>query len=149
MTHIIQAIDDRFLNYFVLAFFVGVALFIMYYVFKHHGGMIEGLANRNKKDELDTSDNDIVAVAKRQKETTEKINESLNMDQHYNNYNEIITHTHDWINAKIVGSLKGLTQKIQTGDADMDDIVKHMNDLNTMKKFRGTLEECTAYIDSH
>ena len=34
------------------------------------------------------------------------------------------------------------------GEGKMEDIVRHMNELNTMNKFKVTLEECARYIDS-
>ena len=114
--------------------------------------MIEGLANRNSKksgsDPLeDDNDGDIITIAKRQEELTTKTQKSLNMDSHYNHYNKIIENMDEWVNAKIVNSLKNVSREVH-GEGKMEDIVRHMNELNTMNKFKVTLEECARYIDT-
>ncbi len=118
--------------------------------------MIEGLGNRNSKkggsgsgtDPLeDENDGDIITIAKRQEELTTKTQKSLNMDSHYNHYNKIISNMDEWVNAKIVNSLKSVSREVH-GEGKMEDIIRHMNELNTMNKFKLTLEECARYIDS-
>ena len=116
--------------------------------------MIEGLANRNSKkggsgsDPLeDENDGDIITIAKRQEELTTKTQKSLNMDSHYNHYNKIIENMDEWVNAKIVNSLKNVSREVH-GEGKMEDIVRHMNELNTMNKFKLTLEDCAKYIDT-
>jgi hypothetical protein len=71
----------------------------------------------------------------------------LNMDSHYSHYSKIIENMDEWVNAKIVNSLKNVSREVH-GEGKMEDIIRHMNELNTMNKFKLTLEDCTRYIDS-
>ena len=141
---------DTLAKYVVLGIFVVLALVAVQYIFRNHIGMIEGLANRKSKstDPLeDENDGDIITIAKRQEELTAKTQKSLNMDSHYNHYNKIIENMDEWVNAKIVNSLKNVSREVH-GEGKMEDIVRHMNELNTMNKFKLTLEDCARYIDS-
>ena len=145
---------DTLAKYVVLGIFLILALVAIQYIFRNQLGMIEGLANRNSKkgsgntDPLeDENDGDIITIAKRQEELTTKTQKSLNMDSHYNHYNKIIENMDQWVNAKIVNSLKNVSREVH-GEGKMEDIVRHMNELNTMNKFKVTLEECARYIDS-
>ena len=145
---------DSLAKYIVLGIFLILALVAIQYIFRNQLGIIEGLANRNSKkggsggDPLeDDNDGDIITIAKRQEELTTKTQKSLNMDSHYNHYNKIIENMDEWVNAKIVNSLKNVSREVH-GEGKMEDIVRHMNELNTMNKFKVTLEECARYIDS-
>jgi len=145
---------DSLAKYVVLGIFIIIALVAIQYIFRNQIGMIEGLANRNsKKGGLDTepleddNDGDIITIAKRQEELTTKTQKSLNMDAHYNHYNKIIENMDEWVNAKIVNSLKNVSREVH-GEGKMEDIIRHMNELNTMNKFKLTLEECARYIDT-
>jgi hypothetical protein len=145
---------DTLAKYVVLGIFLILALVAIQYIFRNQIGMIEGLANRNsKKGGLDTdpledeNDGDIITIAKRQEELTAKTQKSLNMDSHYNHYNKIIENMDEWVNAKIVNSLKNVSREVH-GEGKMEDIIRHMNELNTMNKFKLTLEECARYIDT-
>jgi len=146
---------DTLAKYVVLGIFLILALVAIQYIFRNQLGMIEGLSNRNSKkgsgsgsDPLeDENDGDIITIAKRQEELTTKTQKSLNMDSHYNHYNKIIENMDQWVNAKIVNSLKNVSREVH-GEGKMEDIVRHMNELNTMNKFKVTLEECARYIDS-
>ena len=145
---------DTLAKYVVLGIFLILALVAIQYIFRNQIGMIEGLATRNSKkgsgntDPLeDENDGDIITIAKRQEELTTKTQKSLNMDSHYNHYNKIIENMDQWVNAKIVNSLKNVSREVH-GEGKMEDIVRHMNELNTMNKFKLTLEECARYIDS-
>ena len=147
-----QDTTDTLAKYVVLGIFLILALVTIQYIFRNQLGMIEGLANRNSKksgsDPLeDDNDGDIITIAKRQEELTTKTQKSLNMDSHYNHYNKIIENMDQWVNAKIVNSLKNVSREVH-GEGKMEDIVRHMNELNTMNKFKVTLEECARYIDS-
>jgi hypothetical protein len=149
-----QDTTDTLAKYVVLGIFLILALVAIQYIFRNQLGMIEGLANRNSKkggsgsDPLeDDNDGDIITIAKRQEELTTKTQKSLNMDSHYNHYNKIIENMDEWVNAKIVNSLKNVSQEVH-GEGKMEDIVRHMNELNTMNKFKLTLEECARYIDT-
>jgi hypothetical protein len=149
-----QDTTDTLAKYVVLGIFLILALVAIQYIFRNQLGMVEGLANRNSKkggsgsDPLeDDNDGDIITIAKRQEELTTKTQKSLNMDSHYNHYNKIIENMDQWVNAKIVNSLKNVSQEVH-GEGKMEDIVRHMNELNTMNKFKLTLEECARYIDS-
>jgi len=145
---------DTLAKYVVLGIFLILALVAIQYIFRNQLGMIEGLANRNSKkgssggDPLeDENDGDIITIAKRQEELTTKTQKSLNMDSHYTHYNKIIENMDQWVNAKIVNSLKNVSREVH-GEGKMEDIVRHMNELNTMNKFKLTLEDCARYIDS-
>ena len=141
---------DTLAKYVVLGIFLILALVAIQYIFRNQLGMIEGLANRNSKsnDPLeDNNDGDIITIAKRQEELTTKTQKSLNMDSHYNHYNKIIENMDEWVNAKIVNSLKNVSREVH-GEGKMEDIVRHMNELNTMNKFKLTLEDCARYIDT-
>jgi hypothetical protein len=145
---------DSLAKYVVLGIFLILALVTIQYIFRNHIGMIEGLTNRNSKkgsgnnDPLeDENDGDIITIAKRQEELATKTQKSLNMDSHYNHYNKIIENMDEWVNAKIVNSLKNVSRDVH-GEGKMEDIIRHMNELNTMNKFKLTLEECARYIDT-
>ena len=143
---------DSLAKYVVLGIFLILALVAIQYIFRNQLGMIEGLANRKSNkgntDPLeDENEGDIITIAKRQEELTAKTHKSLNMDSHYNHYNKIIENMDQWVNAKIVNSLKNVSREVH-GEGKMEDIVRHMNELNTMNKFKVTLEECARYIDS-
>ena len=141
---------DSLAKYVVLGIFLILALVTIQYIFRNQLGMIEGLATRktNKSDPLeDENEGDIITIAKRQEELTTKTQKSLNMDSHYNHYNKIIDNMDQWVNAKIVNSLKSVSREVH-GEGKMEDIIRHMNELNTMNKFKVTLEECARYIDS-
>jgi hypothetical protein len=143
---------DTLAKYVVLGVFIIVALVTIQYIFRNHIGMIEGLTTRNSKkgatDPLeDENDGDIITIAKRQEELAAKTQKSLNMYSHYNHYNKIIENMDQWVNAKIVNSLKNVSREVH-GEGKMEDIIRHMNELNTMNKFKLTLEECARYIDS-
>ena len=146
---------DTLAKYVVLGIFLILALVAIQYIFRNQLGMIEGLSNRNSKkggsggsDPLeDENDGDIITIAKRQEEFATKTQKSLNMDSHYNHYNKIIENMDEWVNAKIVNSLKNVSREVH-GEGKMEDIVRHMNELNTMNKFKLTLEDCARYIDT-
>ena len=141
---------DTLAKYVVLGIFIILALVTIQYIFRNQLGMIEGLATRktNKSDPLeDENDGDIITIAKRQEELTTKTQKSLNMDSHYNHYNKIIENMDEWVNAKIVNSLKSVSREVH-GEGKMEDIIRHMNELNTMNKFKVTLEDCARYIDT-
>ena len=149
-----QDSTDTLAKYVVLGIFIILALVAVQYIFRNQIGMIEGLANRNSKrgsggtEPLeDENDGDIITIAKRQEELTTKTQKSLNMDSHYNHYNKIIENMDEWVNAKIVNSLKNVSREVH-GEGKMEDIIRHMNELNTMNKFKVTLEECARYIDT-
>lgn len=143
---------DGLAKYVVLGIFLILALVTIQYIFRNHIGMIEGLTNRNSKKDKgnpleDENDGDIITIAKRQEELAAKTQKSLNMDSHYNHYNKIIENMDEWVNAKIVNSLKNVSREVH-GEGKMEDIIRHMNELNTMNKFKLTLEECARYIDT-
>jgi len=143
---------DSLAKYVVLGIFLILALVAIQYIFRNQIGMIEGLTNRNTKKNNDNpledeNDGDIITIAKRQEEFATKTQKSLNMDSHYNHYNKIIENMDEWVNAKIVNSLKNVSREVH-GEGKMEDIVRHMNELNTMNKFKLTLEDCARYIDT-
>ena len=111
---------DTLAKYVVLGIFIILALVAIQYIFRNQLGMIEGLANRNSKkgggggsEPLDDeNDGDIITIAKRQEEFATKTHKSLNMDSHYNHYNKIIENMDQWVNAKIVNSLKNVSREV-------------------------------------
>jgi hypothetical protein len=144
--------SDSWVKYAVFFFFIALAVLAVSFIFKQHVGFVEGLANNGRKPGSspldDTTDNDIVTIAQKQKETAEQAHNSLHVDTHYEHYNEIINNMDEWVNAKIVNSLKNVSHQIQN-EGKIEDIIKHMDELNTMKKFRMTLDDCAKYIDTH
>lgn len=144
---------DTLAKYVVLGIFLIIALVAIQYIFRNHIGMIEGLTNQKSKKKSgdnpldDDNDGDIITIAKRQEELARKTHKSLNMDSHYSHYSKIIDNMDEWVNAKIVNSLKNVSREVH-GEGKMEDIIRHMNELNTMNKFKLTLEDCTRYIDS-
>jgi hypothetical protein len=143
---------DGLAKYVVLGIFIILALVTIQYIFRNHIGMIEGLTNRNSNKDNgnpleDNNESDIITIAKHQEELATKTQKSLNMDSHYSHYNKIIENMDEWVNAKIVNSLKNVSREVH-GEGKMEDIIRHMNELNTMNKFKLTLEECARYIDT-
>jgi hypothetical protein len=146
---------DVMVKYLVLGIILILLFFAIQYIFKTQIGMIEGLTGRGDKNKTggsggpldDENEGDIITIAKRQQEMADKTQKSLNMDEHYNHYSQIIDNMDEWVNAKIVNSLKNVSKEVH-GEGNMEDIIRHMNELNTMNKFKLTLEECTRYIDT-
>lgn len=145
---------DVMVKYLVLGIILILLFFAIQYIFKTQIGMIEGLTGRGDKNKTggggpldDENEGDIITIAKRQQEMADKTQKSLNMDEHYNHYSQIIDNMDEWVNAKIVNSLKNVSKEVH-GEGNMEDIIRHMNELNTMNKFKLTLEECSRYIDT-
>lgn len=146
---------DVMVKYLVLGIILILLFFAIQYIFKTQIGMIEGLTGRADKNKTggsggpldDENEGDIITIAKRQQEMADKTQKSLNMDEHYNHYSQIIDNMDEWVNAKIVNSLKNVSKEVH-GEGNMEDIIRHMNELNTMNKFKLTLEECSRYIDT-
>jgi hypothetical protein len=136
---------DTLAKYVVLGIFIILALVAIQYIFRNQLGKKGGGGGSEPLD--DENDGDIITIAKRQEEFATKTQKSLNMDSHYNHYNKIIENMDQWVNAKIVNSLKNVSREVH-GEGKMEDIIRHMNELNTMNKFKVTLEECARYIDS-
>jgi hypothetical protein len=143
---------DVMVKYFVLGIILILLFYAIQYIFGSQLGYIEGLTGRKEKEKTvgpldDNNDSDIITIAKRQQEMADKTQQSLNMDQHYNHYSQIIENMDEWVNAKIVNSLKNVSREVH-GEGKMEDIIRHMNELNTMNKFKLTLEDCSRYIDT-
>jgi hypothetical protein len=146
--------SDVMVKYIVLGIILIVLFVAVKYVLGSQFTMIEGLVGRGDKNKPgeggpldDENDGDIITIAKRQEELASKTQKSLNMDEHYNHYSQIIDNMDEWVNAKIVNSLKNVSREVH-GEGKMEDIVRHMNELNTMNKFKLTLEDCSRYIDT-
>jgi hypothetical protein len=146
---------DVMVKYLVLGIILILLFFAIQYIFSNQLIMLEGFTGRKDKGKDkgdngpldDENDGDIITIAKRQQEYADKTQKSLNMDEHYNHYSQIIENMDEWVNAKIVNSLKNVSKEVH-GEGKMEDIVRHMNELNTMNKFKLTLEECSRYIDT-
>jgi len=150
-----QMESNKFIKYGVYTILTGIVIFLAYHVFTFQFRVFEGMTQSNKKSSKsasdvldDKNDTDIITIAKNQKEKAETIQSSLNIDQNYPHYTAIIDNMDGWVNAKIVTALKNVSYKIHN-DGKMEDIIQHMNELNTMKKFRTTLNDCAKYIDSN
>ena len=156
MDAVIPSLKDHSTDVMVKDFVLGIILILLFYaiqyIFGSQLGYIEGSTTRKEKEKTggpldDNNDGDIITIAKRQQEMADKTQKSLNMDQHYNHYSQIIENMDEWVNAKIVNSLKNVSKEVH-GEGKMEDIIRHMNELNTMNKFKLTLEDCSRYIDT-
>ena len=91
---------------------------------------------------------DVVSIAKKQTEATKTAISNLNIKEQRAHYTTINDQLEQWISAKMVESVKSLSHKINS-NADMAEIVKLMAEINSMKTFKGTLDDCAKFIDSH
>lgn len=91
---------------------------------------------------------DVVSIAKKQTEATKTAISNLNIKEQRAHYTTINDQMEQWISAKMVDSVKTMSHKINS-NAEMADIVKLMAEINSMKAFKATLDDCAKFIDSH
>lgn len=91
---------------------------------------------------------DVVSIAKKQTEATKTAISNLNIKEQRAHYITINDQMEQWISAKMVDSVKTMSHKINS-NAEMADIVKLMAEINSMKAFKATLDDCAKFIDSH
>jgi hypothetical protein len=91
---------------------------------------------------------DVVSIAKKQTEATKTAISNLNIKEQRAHYATINDQMEQWISAKMVDSVKTLSHKI-TSNAEMAEIVKTMAEINGMKAFKATLDDCAKFVDSH
>lgn len=91
---------------------------------------------------------DVVSIAKKQTEATKTAISNLNIKEQRAHYTTINDQLEQWISAKMVDAVKTLSHKINS-NAEMAEIVKLMAEINSMKAFKGTLDDCAKFIDSH
>jgi len=91
---------------------------------------------------------DVVSIAKKQTEATKTAISNLNIKEQRAHYTTINDQLEQWISAKMVDAVKTLSHKINS-NAEMSEIVKLMAEINSMKAFKGTLDDCAKFIDAH
>ena len=134
-----------------LTVIVGILItaLIGYYMTSHSFAYIEAMTDpENKKKGEDGNIVDIVAIAKKQAETTKTAINNLNIKEQRSSYNAINDQLEQWVSAKMIDMAKTISYKVNS-DADTNEIVKLMADLNTMKSFKSELDDCAKFIDTH
>ena len=91
---------------------------------------------------------DIVTIAKKQTDLSKAAISELNIKEHRSHYNTINDQLEQWVSAKMIDQAKLLSHKLGS-NADMAEITKLMTDMNTMKGFKVTLDDCAKFVDSH
>lgn len=135
-----------------LAIIIGIliAALIGYYLTSHSLTYIEAMTDpENKKNGVGRGDIvDIVAIAKKQTETTKLAISDLNIKEQRASYNTINDQLEQWVSAKMIDAAKTISYKVNS-KADADEIVKLMTEMNSMKAFKATLDDCAKFIDTH
>ena len=134
---------------------VGVLLAVLigYYMTSRSLMFLEGMTDPEKKGGGgDGGDGgavvDIVTIAKKQADLTKVAISELNIKEHRSHYNTINDQLEQWVSAKMIDQAKLLSHKLGS-NADMAEITKLMTDMNTMKGFKVTLDDCAKFVDSH
>lgn len=134
---------------------VGVLLAVLigYYMTSRSLMFLEGMTDPEKKGGGgDGGDGgavvDIVTIAKKQTDLTKTAISGLNIKEHRSHYNTINDQLEQWVSAKMIDQAKLLSHKLGS-NADMAEITKLMTDMNTMKGFKVTLDDCAKFVDSH
>lgn len=127
-----------------------IAALIGYYLTSHSLTYIEAMTDpENKKNGVGRGDIvDIVAIAKKQTETTKLAISDLNIKEQRASYNTINDQLEQWVSAKMIDAAKTISYKVNS-KADADEIVKLMTEMNSMKAFKATLDDCAKFIDTH
>ena len=132
---------------------VGVLLAVLigYYMTSRSLMFLEGMTDPEKKG-VGGDDGgavvDIVTIAKKQTELTKAAISGLNIKEHRSHYSTINDQLEQWVSAKMIDQAKLLSHKLGS-NAEMSEIMKLMTDMNTMKGFKVTLDDCAKFIDSH
>jgi hypothetical protein len=128
-----------------------IAALIGYYLTSHSFTYLEAMTDPENKKNGDGGSGsivDIVAIAKKQTETTKTAISDLNIKEQRASYNTMNDQLEQWVSAKMVNAAKTISYKVNS-NADTDEIVKLMTDLNSMKAFKATLDDCAKFIDAH
>ena len=133
-----------------------IAALIGYYLTSHSFTYIEAMTDPDNKNNGigggggGGSGNivDIVAIAKKQTESTKTAISDLNIKEQRASYNTINDQLEQWVSAKMIDAAKTISYKVNS-KADTDEIIKLMTDLNSMKAFKATLDDCAKFIDTH
>lgn len=130
-----------------------IAALIGYYLTSHSFTYIEAMTDpENKMNGVGSGGGsdivDIVAIAKKQTETTKTAISDLNIKEQRASYNTINDQLEQWVSAKMIDATKMISYKVNS-KANTDEIVKLMTDLNSMKAFKATLDDCAKFIDTH
>ena len=135
---------------------VGVLLAVLigYYMTSRSLMFLEGMTDPEKKGGGGGGGGDggavvdIVTIAKKQTELTKAAISGLNIKEHRSHYSTINDQLEQWVSAKMVDQSKLLSHKLGS-NADMGEIMELMTDMNTMKGFKVTLDDCAKFVDSH
>ena len=128
-----------------------IAALIGYYLTSHSFTYLEAMTDPENKKNGDGGSGsivDIVAIAKKQTETTKTAISDLNIKEQRASYNTMNDQLEQWVSAKMIDAAKTISYKVNS-NADTDEIVKLMTDLNSMKAFKATLDDCAKFIDTH
>jgi hypothetical protein len=137
-----------------IAFVLGILIIVLvgYYLnyasFSYLEAMTDPEAAKNKKSGGGGDIVDVVYIEKKQTEATKTAISNLNIKEQRAHYTTINDQLEQWISAKMVDAVKTLSHKINS-NAEMAEIVKLMAEINSMKAFKGTLDDCAKFIDSH
>lgn len=134
-----------------LTIIVGILItaLIGYYLTSHSLTYIEAMTDPSNKTNGGGGDIvDIVAIAKKQTESTKTVIDNLNIKEQRASYNTINDQLEQWVSAKMIDAAKTISYKVNS-KADTDEIVKLMADMNSMRAFRATLDDCAKFIDTH
>ena len=137
-----------------LTIIVGILItaLIGYYITSHSFTYIEAMTDPDKKRSGGSGGGgdivDIVAIAKKQTESTKTAISDLNIKEQRTSYNTINDQLEQWVSAKMIDAAKTISYKVNS-KADTDEIVKLITDLNSMKAFKATLDDCAKFIDTH
>jgi hypothetical protein len=132
---------------------VGVLLAVLigYYMTSRSLMFLEGMTDPEKKGGGGDDGGavvDIVTIAKKQTELTKAAISGLNIKEHRSHYSTINDQLEQWVSAKMIDQAKLLSHKLGS-NAEMSEIMKLMTDMNTMKGFKVTLDDCAKFVDSH
>ena len=138
-----------------LTIIIGILItaLIGYYLTSHSFTYIEAMTDpENKKNGAGGGGGgdivDIVAIAKKQTESTKTAISDLNIKEQRSSYNTINDQLEQWVSAKMIDAAKTISYKVNS-KADTDEIVKLMAEMNSMKAFKATLDDCAKFIDTH
>jgi hypothetical protein len=91
---------------------------------------------------------DAGSIAKKQTESTRTAISSLNIKEQRAHYTTISDQLEKWVSAQMVEHVKILSHKMTSG-ASMSETLKMMDEINSMKAFKTTLDDCAKFVDSH
>ena len=135
-----------------IAFVLGILIVVLVGYYLNYAGFsyIEAMTDPEaaKKGGSGGDIVDVVSIAKKQTEATKTAISNLNIKEQRAHYTTINDQLEQWISAKMVDAVKTLSHKINS-NAEMSEIVKIMAEINSMKEFKATLDDCAKFIDAH